>query len=468
MKKILLAHLFSIVFCQAFSQLDKNYKPAISQNTVPSAIYDKLLKRKSAADESIHESAKVTAFIKELNQQRFNLVVHNFNDDLFITDAEFSPYLQSILNTIQKANPELPEASVYVYRSETANAMSFGNGVIGFTLGLLARLESEDQIAFALCHELAHYFAKHAEAKTLNFARLNYDKEVRKKIKAIERSEFNQYSKLSQLSLDLGQSIGKHSREKEFEADSIGLQFFLKTSYNKKAAVRTLEILDSADLSLYDKSIEFKKYFNSKQYPFKDEWLNFPSSDMVYYNPLKNDSLRTHPSCEKRILATKRQMSRVANLSSANETENKLKAKSEFEILESAYKYKAYGRALFLSLELVNKYPDNVYLHSRLIDCLDGIYVSQKNHELSRAVSLPDPHYYENYNQLLSFIHNLRLSEIGSIVYFYAADKKELFFDDEEFIYAYWLTCAETSREDAALIKNIISLDFLKESTRLK
>jgi predicted Zn-dependent protease len=453
MKITSITFLFSLLFSHCFSQLNTNYKPADSQDTISSVIYNRLTNQKAIADASIHESAKVTAFMKELNQNRFDLVVRYFNDDLLITDSKYSPYLQSILDRILKANPDLPATSVYAFRSETANAMSFGDGVIGFTLGLLARLETEDQIAFVICHELAHYSAKHTEAKTRNYARLNFDKEVKKKIKAIERSEYNKYSKLNQLGMTLGQFIGRHSREKELEADSLALQFFLKASFDQKASIRTLEILDSADISLYTDHIPFKKHFDTKQYPFKEEWLAFPPSEMVYAQHLKNDSLRTHPSCEKRIAATKRQLSRATGLADANENPNKLRAESEFEILASAFHFNAFGRALFLSLQLLAKYPNNAYLHSRVIECLREIYVFQKKHELSQVVSLMDPDYDENYNQFLRFVHNLRLSEIISLAYAYASNQKESFMSDEEFVYAYYQVSKETNSEDALAVK---------------
>jgi hypothetical protein len=58
---------------------------------------------------------------------------------------------------------------------------------------------------------------------------------------------------------------------------------------------------------------------------------------------------------------------------------------------------------------------------------------------LSKVLDLPAPHYTENYDRFLTFIHKLRLIEIGSLAYYYTITRDDLFFQDEEFIYTLWL-----------------------------
>ncbi len=404
---------------------------------------------------------KALAYAKELYEQRASLVIQQFNDDYLIVDTEISPYLQSVLNAIYDANPALPrETSVYAFRSEAPNAMSYGDGTIAFTLGLLSRMESEAQIAFVLCHELAHYHARHSDIKTIEFARLNYDKDIKKKVKSIAKNDYGKYTKYNQLISSLSLSITKHGREKEFEADSLALQFYLNTDYDLNGPIRTLEILDRADESLHPENLDIKKYFNFQVYPFKDQWLSYTRSNTWYASAHDdNDSLRTHPDCSKRIEAIQRQLKMQKLTAKKRSDANNVKAnyfrmRSDFEIVASNFHFEQFGRGLFNSLILAERYPNNVYVHSMISQCLYQLYRNQKNHTLGKVLTLPDPRFEENYDRFLTFVHNLRLMELASLSYHYTMTKKDMYGTNEDFLYACWLNSqSEISQEDPARIK---------------
>src|SRR5690606_32854028 len=112
------------------AQLDKNYSPAQFHDTIPHDILKNLQGKLVRDKGSVKaEKSKVNTYIHELYEKRCNLVIENFNEDLFIIDKEITPYLQKILHNIYQANPTLlEETTVYAYRSEVPNAMSFGEG----------------------------------------------------------------------------------------------------------------------------------------------------------------------------------------------------------------------------------------------------------------------------------------------------------------------------------------------------
>lgn len=456
--------LLCLVWTNLFSQFEKNYAPAPVQDTVPVTIHHTLQSKLDLDKSRITEpKGQVNTYLKELYTQRTDLVVEQFNSDYFILDDNLSPYLQYVLENIYTANPSLPhETKVYAYRSDAVNAMSYGEGTIAFTLGLLSRMETEAQIAYVLCHELAHYYARHSDIKLTNFARLNYDKALKKQVKAIAKNEYGQHTKFSQLIKSLDISITRHSREKEFEADSIALLYYLNTAYDDRAPLRTLEILDSADISPYRKNLDLKKYFDFTAYPFKDKWLAYTTSTTWYVSEhgVENDSLHTHPSCAKRIIALQRQLKSHPSISRKPVDFQKTKtsvirARSHFELAASAFHYKKFGKTLFQCLILTERYPDNAYVHALIGQSLYQLYWHQKNHELGKVLALPDPRFDENYDRLLTFLHTLRLMEIGALTYNYTATKKEAFNTSEDFLYAYWLSShTEVSQDDPAKIKS--------------
>jgi hypothetical protein len=425
-------------------QLEKNYFPAPVHDTLSvemaNALKLKLEKDKARINEPSREA---NAFLKSLYDKRYEYLAKTVNDDFFVVDSAFTPFLQSILDKIYKANPQLPKgANVYAMRSSSPNAISFGDGTLGFTLSLLARMENEDQVAFILCHEIAHYHSEHSVTDLKELARLNYDKELKRKIDEVKKNPYGKYTRLTEIFKSMGLSLSKHGRLHEFEADSLGFAYFSAMPYDHRQASRVMEILDSALIPMDIHLIDFKKHFDFRDYPFKTSWLKYVKSSTWHAPPIEDDSMETHPDCKRRAVALDRQQQRLERESSSAPTAGRvpwITVKSQFEMIHSDYHFKNYGRALFRALLLADRYPANVYLQAIIGKSLYQLFVYQRNHELGKVLELPDPRFPENYDRFLSFIHSLRLMELSSLAYHYMATRPAVSFEDEEFLYALWL-----------------------------
>lgn len=444
LKAIVTSFLIVIFKLATYAQVDLNYDPVPVWDTISVELASKLkLKLDVEKKEAQVSDQQVNSFLKSLIEKRYEFLVRTINDDVFVDDELFTPYLESVLQKIYRANPQLPTVtSIYALRSTVPNASSFGDGTLGFTLSLLSRLENEDQVAFIICHELAHYHRQHSIIGLRELARLNYDKDLKRQIDAVKRNPYGQYSKMASLYKQMGFSLTSHSRGHEYEADSMGFIYFSSTAYNKAAAVRVMEILDSVRYPLYSENIDFQKVFNFKDYPFKSHWIKYEKSTVLYKKDDDVDSLRTHPDCKKRASILRAMAGLWANESYTTEQDinfQKLRVMSEFESIASEYHFKQYGLALFHSLQLIERYPNNIYLQATIAKCLIKLYEYQKNHELSRVLELPDPRYPENYDRFLTFIHQLRLMELASLAYHFMITQPEVSFKDEEFLYALWL-----------------------------
>lgn len=462
-----------IVFCFYASiltaQFDKNYRPSPITDTIPTGVTKELKEKLEKDKVSVSgSSAQVNSFLKSLYEKRYEYLIKNFNDDIFILDEEFTPYLQGILDEIYKSNPGLPrETKVYAMRSSVPNALSFGDGTIGFTLGLLARMETDAQVAFVLCHEMAHYHKEHSKQDLAALARLNYDKDLKKKIDAVRRSEYERYSKLKEIFKGLGFSITHHTRGHEYEADSQGLIYFANTNFNPRAAIRVMEVLDSVDVPQNSNLIDFKKHFDSKAYSFKPSWMDYIKSSTWHAPPEDEDSLKTHPDCLKRIVALNLQMQSLGadtiGIDNRNNDEGiqYISTKSQFEMVESEFHFKQYGKSLFRALLLAQQFPDNIYLQAIISKSLYKLYIYQRNHELGKVLELPDPRFPDNYDRFLTFIHKLRLGELASVAYNYTTTRPESSFQDEEFLYAVWLcSTLEVSKLDPNKVRDEYTAKF--------
>jgi len=148
------------------------------------------------------------------------------------------------LNVIMRAlYPEFGDTiNVRILRDIVPNAMTFPNGDVYFSLGLLGRLENEAQIAMVLAHEGAHFVHRHAFQD--RNARLTTGTLVQ-----IVGFAGGAVGTLGALGGVLGGRIALiggvagHSRDMEREADRIGLERVLKLGYGKVDATRTFEVL---------------------------------------------------------------------------------------------------------------------------------------------------------------------------------------------------------------------------------
>ena len=424
-------------------QLEKNYFPAPVHDTLSVDMANKLKLKLEKDKARINEPSKeANTFLKSLYDKRYEYLAKTVNDDFFVADSAFTPFLQSILDKIYKANPQLPkETKVYALRSPSPNAVSFGDGTLGFTLSLLARMENEDQVAFVLCHEIAHYHSEHSVTDLKELARLNYDKDLKRKIDEVKRNPYGKYTKLTEIFKSMGLSLSQHSRVHEVEADSLGFTYFSAMRYDLRQASRVMEILDSASAPMDTHLIDFKKHFDFKDYPFKTSWLKYAKSSTWHAPPTEDDSLETHPDCKGRAVALERQRQRLGERSSVSTAGRVplIRAKSQFEMIHSDYHFKNYGRALFRALLLADRYPENIYLQAVIGKSLYQLFVYQQNHELGKVLELPDPRFPENYDRFLTFMHSLRLMEVSSLAYHYVTTRPAVSFEDEEFLYAVWL-----------------------------
>lgn len=412
-------------------------------------------------------------FIREIYTDRVETIKENIENEHYLFDTPINNYLDQILQEILIANPELPksEINLFVSRYPSPNASCLGEGSIVFNIGLIRRLENEDQIAFVLCHELAHYMDHHVNNNIEKTGNSLASLEDNAKIKKIKKSKYNRQAQLEQLLSGLVYNNRLHSRMDESSADSLGMNFYLKTDYAPQEALNCILLLDQLDTDKYVGTPDIKKWFNFKEYPFKDRWLQERkvglSKMKVNRDQALVDTLKTHPDCKIRygLLSLQIKDQAISPTSKAkidNETIDNIKSYADFEMIESYFRIENYGRCLFHALQLLEIYPENSYLRSKVGLSLVAIYEAQKNHQLNSYVD-PIKNQQEDYKKVLLFIHNLRLSEIKKIAYYFLNRSASEFNQNEDYLFAYWqITKAMSLPEKADEIKKKYSKVFPK------
>ncbi len=380
--------------------------------------------------------------IIELYENRSNTILFQIKEGHFLADSRIHKVVQKTFSNVLKANPDLPkeELRLFVSRESWPNASCFGEGSLVINIGLLARLENESQLAFVICHEMAHYVQNHVNKRIKDRITYLYSKETQAELKKIAKSDYGQYTKMQKMFGASLYSSRRHDRSRELEADSIGLFFLQNTPYDVKEAINTLLLLDKVDKPKYLADIDIKAHFDGEGSPFEEEWLAVERDVFIKgekVNVWDIDSLKTHPSCKKRYgLVEHRAVGEKAAFLQPVSTFVHMVRSAEFEIIESYYFFGHYGRCLHECLQYLEEYPYNAYLHARIVACLHHIWVAKQDHEFGKVVAIPDEDQTPTYEVLNTMLHEMTMSDYRKLATFYFEKHKSAYLPDEHFVYA--------------------------------
>ncbi len=238
-------------------------------------------------------------------------------------------YVRKVADNLLKDKPKLKkELQFYVVKSNLTNALSTDQGVIFVTLGLLAQIENEAQLAYVISHEIAHFTEKHVEKSYNNTTQLgrisSYDARI--------------------------QAMSNHSKESELEADKLGIKMYNAAGYKKSELLSTFDVLMYSYLP-FDEVALPHDYFNS-------DWLFIPeryfpeSVNPILAEEEYDDDKSSHPNIRKRKQAIKDE---VSSYDKWGDKEFVLD-QSEFEFVRKLARYES------VHLDLIDcKYGDVLY-----------------------------------------------------------------------------------------------------------
>lgn len=341
-----LKSLFFILFvlqigCLVHAQQDfNNFKILQSQGKIPD---DFILKS------SMKVEADMKADRENLNSREKRIFlegIHYGIDELLqsglvIYGDEISNYVTKVAKKLLEKDKDLfNKLRFYTIKSNVSNALSTDQGIVFVTTGLISQLTSEAQLAFILAHEISHYTEKHV-VETFEYRTRN-------------RGLNDQIKQLS-----------VYSREKEFEADVLGVELFNKAGYSKKYITSTFDVLmysylpiDEIELTTdyFNSDLCFipEKKFPNKKYPIKAE------EDY-------DDTKSSHPNIQKRKQKTLETAAKMANW---GEVDNYfglseftyIRNLSRFERLRSDIIENQYANALYTIYILEKSFPNSLYL----------------------------------------------------------------------------------------------------------
>ncbi len=135
------------------------------------------------------------------------------------------------------------EYHFYVIEKDELNAFTVPGGRIYFFTGLLNKLQSDDQIASVLAHEIGHCSAKHTIKKfqaAMGFQLVG--DVVLSQLSGAQTAR--QIASLSSSAL-MNLVFSAYGRKDEYESDKLGLKYMALAGYNVNGMTEAFEVLDA-------------------------------------------------------------------------------------------------------------------------------------------------------------------------------------------------------------------------------
>lgn len=370
---------------------------------------------------------------KKIYEDRYEGLKELTAKNRILTDSTANNYLQQMAQLIFSSNPEIAQEGYRIRftRDDWPNAVSLGEGTIIFNIGLFTKLQNESQVAFVLCHEIAHYHLKHSQRSIDRHVNTINSDEFKEEVKRIMKSRYQQGKQANELMKVFSVNSRRHTRENESSADSMALEMLKNTPFKTEEALTCLALLDSVDNDKYNVAPPLETLFNFPQYPFQKKWVQEEQSlfsamaaSTKEERKKEKDSLKTHPDCEVRI----RQLSGKAQQYSKSSMQanplnwarfKQLQEIFDYEIIEHCYNKDDVSKSFYYTLQMLHFKPQDPYLVANTGRCLNKMYQSQKDHVLNKFVELPSPWNEQKYDKLLQFIQKVRLNDFAAFSYYF-------------------------------------------------
>ena len=364
-----------------------DYTPLKSQGPIPESILTSTtLKSETDIKKTIDKNSagqvrkKKTEFIIESNY----LIDRLLKSHLLLFNTPLNQLVEEITALILKDDPEAnQDIDLYIIKSSEVNAFATDRGDIFITMGLLARLDTEAELAFVIAHEIIHYKEKH-----------NMD--AFSEYESIDQNSRHHYSE----SMNNLLKKSKYSQKLETIADKEGLSLFARAGYAFEDVIHVFDILDLAHAPVFNIPIDKSMFeFNDIRIDSSD-WLKKttevqPLEDYDYetiyddegevistVNQKEEDdeeNYSTHPDIQSRKDALEKNRAdynpddRKQYLVKTPEAFAQLATMAQFELAQILLQEREYSAALYHCYALLKKFPDNAYLQKSFTYGLYGL-----------------------------------------------------------------------------------------------
>jgi len=395
-----------------------HYKPLKCSGEIPEDF--RKLSRDKFKDDLKEEAKTAKNHYVSKTKEEFLLKSNYLIDDLLLSGKVLfndlvTAHVNKVADKLLINDPELRgKLSFYCIKSTQANAFSTDQGIVFVTLGLVAQLENEAQLAFVLSHEIAHYEKRHTINSYIENERI------------FSRRGENRYSTFE----DRIKLASSYSKDLEFEADSLGLARLRSSAYDANQALSSMMVLQYSYLPFDE--VKFDASF------LENDVMKLPKS--LYLDTLKpinfesdneDDDRSSHPNIRKRrtrmetaLASRPGEGTLLFAAGDKNEFARILKL-ARFEMVRLHLNNREYCDALYNARALQKEEPKSKYLEVAVGKALYGMAKYKNDGHISKVYN--DYEEYEgNLQQVYHWFYKIEPAQLNTITlrYFYDLQKK--------------------------------------------
>jgi hypothetical protein len=365
---------------------------------------------------------------KELKKKDANFYVETtysldkfFKSGLVIFNDEIGTYVNKVMELILQKNGMSADVKVYIMKSNVVNAFALNENVIFVTMGLLAQINSEAELAFVLCHEYIHYKNKHV------FSGYQNNKKIIKDYKKHKKDD-------AKLLL----SMARYSQDLEKEADIQGFNLYSQTGYNIYAATTIFDVLEHSEEPW--QNINYTPYFLESRYLkiptvyFRDSLLKVESVKQSY----DEENLNSHPDVSERkqyiegeIVSQNLDTNTHINYQISEAEFINIRKMARYEVLRLYLLDRSYEKAHYQAFTMMQEEPNSIYLKKILLKSMYGLACYSNEGKKSR-VHLKFEKINGEMQRLVRAVDNFNSKELSFFTLHYAWQLHKLYPSDVE------------------------------------
>lgn len=373
-------------------------------------------------------SAKKKIYTQLYNNIYDNLI-HNINAGEIYYYPKLEDYIKGIVTEFSTSQNLPINVKVLISREETKNAYMMLNGTLVFNQNLLSILENENQLAAVVAHEIGHNLLNHSKNKVEKYVEISTDEDLVSEAKQIRRQQYNKNTEAEALLKNLVYNRQKNKREDEIEADKKSFDLLKNSKYSTNQIIRVLEILADSDIEKDSLTTDdFKKFFTLPNEAFNEKLLvgeassEYLSLDEIFFK-WDVDSLKTHPSCQERIVLVKKfDSNNLPTFEKKHNLFSELKSASELENINNNFLQKKYGRSLYSTLKFLKKNPENSFAKKMFTENLKQLKLARDTKNYGKYIIYPNPKEHSKSEQLFyTFFDNLSNTNFDKILTYYSS-----------------------------------------------
>ncbi len=163
------------------------------------------------------------------------------------SDQRFQDLVTSVGEKLVRANPEINQSPYYfqfhlLADPQTVNAFALPGGQVFITFGLLRLLDTEDEVAGVLGHEIGHVVGRHSNEQ---MAKAQLSQGLVNAVVMAGGSDYGMTAgQIAQFVTQLKTTA--YGRDDELESDQLGVRFMKRAGYDPHALIRVMEVLKKA------------------------------------------------------------------------------------------------------------------------------------------------------------------------------------------------------------------------------